>query len=86
MVPPFYIKLVGSAVTWGLDWTGMSKKAHSHDWMLRRAICRGLSSLSLASLHGQVSLLMCCLHSERRCPMNESFKKKEVEAISFLMF
>lgn len=44
------------------------------------------TSVSVASLHGQVGLLTWCLHSEMRCPMNGSCKKEEVEAVSSLIF
>lgn len=80
------MKLVGSAVISGLHWAGMSKKAHSHDWMLRRAFFGVLSSLPVASPGGQVGFLVWCLHSEGGCPLSEHSKKKEAEAVSSPMF
>lgn len=80
------MKLVGSVVISGLHWAEMSKKAHSHDWTLRWAFFRVLSSLPVASPCGQVGLLMWCLHSEGGCPLSEHSKKKEAEAVSSPMF
>lgn len=40
VVLPFPMKLVGATVIWRLDWTGLSKKAPSHDWVLTWAVFR----------------------------------------------
>lgn len=55
VVLPFPMKLVGATVIWQLDWTGLSEKAPSHDWMLRWPVFRAsvlfLWPLHMARLH-----------------------------------